>query len=117
MINILIRSNVDILSYVDQETLPPYTWLVAVQHNIRNIRHVPTRLHSDLIFHLVVQGRYSLQQFREFLDVSVYNSLVNRFGQHYRTGMIENNMVRFASIIQHVPVDPLADIIVRYMYN
>ncbi len=55
--------------------------------------------------------------FQRFITYSYYTLLVDMFVQHYRTEMIYNNTVRFAEIIQHVHVQPLAQIIVEYVYS
>ena len=116
MIHILIRSNVNILDYVNSELLPINTWYVAVRHNIRNITRVPPELQINLAFYLIVGGYYSLYQFNDNLSYSKFTLLIDMFGQHYRTEMIENNAVRLARIIYHVPVKSLVQIILRYIY-
>jgi hypothetical protein len=116
MIHILIRSNVDILNYVNLENLSINTWRVAVQHNINNIRRVPERTRINLAFYLIVIGNYTVYQFQNLLSYSNFTLLINMFGQHYRTEMMQNNTFRFDRIIRHIPIQPLALIILEYVY-
>jgi hypothetical protein len=84
MIHILLRSNVDILDYINPEIVSIDTWFIAVQHNIWNIRMVQSGLRLNLALHLVITKYYSLYEFQGFITYSNFTLFIHMFGQHYR---------------------------------